>query len=127
MSKGMPRDFKFNPAQGGQPQNVQLNLSPRDLEDVVCEKCDNFTFQAVLLLKRVPSVVAPDGKEAFWPTQMFACHACGHINARFVAGVEWFSDEVLRGHGIEVPEPEPENPNVVKGSNLELENVDDES
>jgi len=64
----MSKEFNFPKKQGGpQPPQARINVDPRDLEDVTCEKCGNFTFQAVILLKHVPAVVSPEGKPGFMP------------------------------------------------------------
>lgn len=72
-------------------QAAQLNLNPRDLEDVVCDACENYTFQNVVLMKRISALQSPSGREAFVPVEVFACAACGHVNDRFIQGLRgWF-------------------------------------
>ena len=76
------------------PPVAQVNLNPRTLDDVMCEKCNNYTFQDVVLMKRVSPLQSPTGKEAFIPANVFACAACGHVNDRFIQGMlnGWFKD-----------------------------------
>lgn len=114
----MSKEFQFNPKQQQQkqPPQAQVNIDPRDLDDVVCEKCGNYTFELVILMKRVPAVLSPEGKESFLPMNIFACHACGHINTRFLAGVQWFSDEKLKDMGAG-----PVDPDKIEGSDLIVE------
>lgn len=76
------------------PGGVQMNVKPTELDDVVCEECDNFTFQPVLLMKRLPALISPTQKEAFMPMQVYACNSCGHVNQRFIDGMGgWFKGD----------------------------------
>ena len=63
-----------------------LRVNPRDLKDVVCEACGNYTFDSVFLLKKIPAFLTGRGKEALLPRPVFSCHACGHINREFLVG-----------------------------------------
>jgi uncharacterized Zn finger protein len=61
-----------------------MNLDLENAQDVVCENCGNYTFQEVVLMKRVSAIVSPTGKEAIVPIPTFACNACGFINKQFL-------------------------------------------
>ena len=63
-----------------QPMNIDLS----NAQDVTCESCGNYTFQEVVLMKRVSALVSPTGKEAIVPIPTFACNACGFINKQFL-------------------------------------------
>ena len=67
----------------GQNQ-TQVNINPNDLEDVLCEKCQNQTFTQVFLFKKISAVLSPSGKASMIPLQVFKCDSCGHINKDFV-------------------------------------------
>ena len=54
--------------------NMNINIS--ELEDVVCEKCENPTFINVVLLKRLPATLSPTGKKV--------SYLCLHLNVVFV-------------------------------------------
>lgn len=111
------KDFKFPQAnQPGGPARV--NVNPADLDDVTCEKCGNWTFNAVVLLKNVPAVVSPEGKPGYLPNQVFACNACGHVNSAFVLGSNWFSEETLKGMGAIA---EQADPNEIEGSKIVID------
>jgi uncharacterized Zn finger protein len=63
-----------------QPMNIDLS----NAQDVTCENCGNYTFQEVVLMKRVSALVSPTGKEAIVPIPTFSCNACGFINKQFL-------------------------------------------
>lgn len=65
-----------------QQQPVNIDLS--NAQDVTCENCGNYTFQEVVLMKRVSALVSPTGKEAIVPIPTFSCNACGFINKQFL-------------------------------------------
>ena len=70
-------------AMGGQPQQ-QLNVDLSQADDITCENCGNYTFNEVLLMKRLSPLISPTGQEAVVPIPTFACNACGFINRRFL-------------------------------------------
>jgi len=109
----------MGPATPPQPA-AQMNIKPGELDDVVCEECGNFTFTAVVLMKRMPSLISPTGKEAFIPMQVYACNSCGHVNERFIQGMGgWFkSDGEKKDEGTPV-EQEANDANVIEGSKLD--------
>ncbi len=74
-SKFIPPD----PRQMRQQQMPDLSLA----EDIVCENCGNFTFEEVLMMKKVSALVAPNGKEGIVPIPTFSCVACGWVNKMF--------------------------------------------
>ena len=76
----MARD-KFG---GKPPMSPQLNVDLSKADDVTCERCGNYTFQEVMLMKRMSALISPTGKEAIVPIPTFACNACGHINRGFL-------------------------------------------
>jgi uncharacterized Zn finger protein len=51
--------------------------------DIVCENCNNMTFEEVMLMKKVSALVSPNGKEGIVPIPTFACVACGYVNKMF--------------------------------------------
>ena len=76
----MARD-KFG---GPPPMAPQMNVDLSKAEDVICERCGNYTFQNVMLMKRMSALISPTGKEAIVPIPTFSCNACGHINKQFL-------------------------------------------
>lgn len=66
------------------PQNMQMNVDLSQAQDVTCDNCGNYTFNEVVLMKRVSALMSPTGKEAIVPIPTFACNACGFINRQFL-------------------------------------------
>lgn len=65
-------------------QQQQLNVDLSNAQDIVCENCGNYTFNEVLLMKKLSALLSPTGKEAIVPIPTFACNACGFINQQFL-------------------------------------------
>lgn len=65
-------------------QQPPVNLDLTNAQDVVCDNCGNYTFNEVVLMKRISALVSPTGKEAIVPIPTFACNACGFINKQFL-------------------------------------------
>ena len=76
----MGKEINMDPSQG----QAQVQISPSDLTDVVCEKCDNQTFAQVFLFKKLSAILSPSGKETLVPLQVYACAKCDHINEGFL-------------------------------------------
>lgn len=75
-----------------QAPGAQINLNPRELDDVRCE-CGNYTFQEILLLKHMPALISPTGKSGFIPMKAFACVVCNQIPSGLMEGLSgWFKD-----------------------------------
>ena len=69
--------------QNQQPQSpikADINLKIDELDDVLCEKCQNIEFDSVVRFKRVSPLYTKNGKEAFIPVEIFVCSKCGHLN-----------------------------------------------
>jgi hypothetical protein len=66
------------------PQQPQVNIDLSQAEDIVCERCGNYTFEQVALMKKVSALISPSGKEGVMPIPVFACSACGNINKGFL-------------------------------------------
>jgi hypothetical protein len=100
---------KFIP--GGDPRQQMQQKQP-DLslaQDIVCENCQNLTFQEVLLMKKVSALMSPNGKEGIVPIPTFACVACGYVNEMFRP-----LKKVAPATSDEAPtEPEPTKPSLI--------------
>lgn len=73
------------PPMGQQQQQINVDLSQAD--DITCENCGNYTFNEVLLMKRLSALISPNGQESIVPIPTFACNACGFINQQFLPAV----------------------------------------
>lgn len=65
-------------------QQPPVNLDLSSAHDVVCDNCGNYTFNEVVLMKRISAILSPTGKDAIVPIPTFACNACGFINKQFL-------------------------------------------
>lgn len=65
-----------------QPPHMNIDLS--SAEDIVCDSCGNYTFQEVVLMKKISALISPSGKDGIVPIPTFACNACGFINRQFL-------------------------------------------
>lgn len=94
---------------GGQPPMApQMNIDLSKADDVICERCGNYTFQEVMLMKRISALISPTGKDAIVPIPTFACNACGHINKQFLPTIPkgMQEEETVR-------EEEPKKPTLI--------------
>ena len=101
--------------QGGPAPTAEMKVNPTNLDDVKCDKCGNYTFMKVQLMKRMPALISPTGVEAFMPMDVYSCAACNHVNTRFIKGMGgWFkgANEDEDAEGI------PEAHVVIEGSDL---------
>ena len=104
----------------GKPDPRQMQAQMPDLSqatDITCENCGNFTFEEVMMMKKVSALVSPNGKEGIVPIPTFACVACGWVNKMFrpfKQVVEATADEVETrtshdlGGSVETPLPKIE-------------------
>ena len=67
-----------------EPEQTTLNVDLSAAEDITCVSCGNYTFEQVVLMKRLSALISPTGKEAMVPIPVFACNACGNINPEFL-------------------------------------------
>lgn len=61
-----------------------INIDLTNAQDITCENCGNYTFQEVVLMKKISALISPNGKEGIVPIPTFACNACGSINKQFL-------------------------------------------
>ena len=62
----------------------KVKINPKDLEDVVCDKCKSQCFEQTFLFKKLSAVLSPTGQDTMIPLQIFRCADCGHINEIFI-------------------------------------------
>lgn len=64
-------------------KNQQINVNPKDLENIVCEKCSSSYFRQAQILKRMSPLISPTGKEQRLALPVIRCDDCGHVNEEF--------------------------------------------
>ena len=57
-------------------QQLKQKLNINDTTSVVCEKCQNNTFQEVVFLRKVSALMTGNGKPAFIPIPSMICSKC---------------------------------------------------
>ena len=62
---------------------IPLRVNPENMEEIICEECENKYFVEVYTIKRVSPVLSPSGQEMFIPVQTFKCSECAHVNKNF--------------------------------------------
>lgn len=65
-------------------QTPEVNVDLSQADDIVCERCGNYTFEQVALMKKVSALMSPTGRAGVVPIPVFACAACGNINTGFL-------------------------------------------
>ena len=65
-------------------EQMNLNISLDKTKGVVCDECENQTFQEVTLLRKVSRFVTGTAQDALIPIPVFACSKCGHVNDEFL-------------------------------------------
>jgi len=55
--------------------------------DLECEKCKSRVFSSCFLIKKIPALVSPTGKDTIVPVETFACISCDHINKEFIPNI----------------------------------------
>jgi hypothetical protein len=56
--------------------NGRLNVNPSDLETLKCASCESDKFDQVFIVKKIPSVLSPTGKQIMIPVPVFECTNC---------------------------------------------------
>jgi len=63
---------------------TRINVNPKDLDNIVCEKCDGSYFRQVQILKRMSALISPNGQEQRIAIPIIRCDDCGHVNEEFI-------------------------------------------
>jgi len=74
------------------PQNplpgAQMNVDVSNAETLKCEECGNILWIQSFIVKRIPALMSPSGKEMLAPIEVFSCGNCGAINPMMKKAVE---------------------------------------
>ena len=55
---------------------VDLNSA----ENIACDECGSEHFSPAFVIKQVPALLSPTGKQTLIPIQIFKCNNCSHVN-----------------------------------------------
>ena len=69
-------------------KQTQININPKDLDNVVCEKCNSPYFKEVKIIKKMSALISPSGREEILPLDFIRCDDCGHVNEEHKSLVE---------------------------------------
>ena len=64
-------------------QQQNLNITMDKTTPILCEACQNETFNQVTFLREVSKFIAGTEQDALVPIPSFACTKCGHVNEKF--------------------------------------------
>ena len=62
---------------------VDLNSA----ENIACDECGSEHFSPAFVIKQVPALLSPTGKQTLIPIQIFKCNNCSHVNELFLDGL----------------------------------------
>ena len=60
--------------------NGKVNINPSDLQTLSCSKCSNDKFDQVFMVKKIPALLSPTGKQILLPIPVFQCTSCEHVS-----------------------------------------------
>lgn len=71
--------------QQSQSQSLpQMKIDLSQATDVVCESCGNKYFVEVMMVKKIPKILAATDKDQIYPIPVLQCSKCGHVNEEFI-------------------------------------------
>lgn len=62
----------------------QMNINLEDTTEIICERCNNNTFQQGVLLRSVSRFITMNEQDGIMPVPIFYCIKCKHINEQFL-------------------------------------------
>ena len=65
-------------------QQMNLNIGLDKTTPLSCDKCGSQVFQEGVLLRKASRLLTGTAQDALIPIQVFACMACGNVNAEFL-------------------------------------------
>jgi hypothetical protein len=57
-----------------QPKNINVNVN--DCTDIVCPECGCQYWTQAVMVKKLPSLLSPTGKEEIIPMPIYLCQSC---------------------------------------------------
>jgi len=73
--------------------NGKVNINPADLQTLNCEACQNDKFDQVFIVKKIPGILSPTGKQILLPIPVFECTKCHHVSK------DMFPEELEKNSG----------------------------
>lgn len=64
-------------------ETVKMNITLDKTTSIICENCNNDTFQQVLFLRKASKFITGTPQDALMPIPTFACLNCNHVNNEF--------------------------------------------
>ena len=49
-----------------------------------CDECNHNVFEEGLIMRKASGLLTGTGQTSYMPIPVFACKACGHVNAEFL-------------------------------------------
>jgi hypothetical protein len=65
------------------PKSLQQSIDLSKTQEVLCEECDNNTFEQVVMLRTASRFLTGTPQDALIPIPTFACTKCHYINEDF--------------------------------------------
>jgi len=67
------------------PNHMPVDLN--SAENIACDECGSEHFSPAFVIKQVPALLSPTGKQTLIPIQIFKCNNCSHVNELFLEGL----------------------------------------
>ena len=58
------------------PTTPRINLNIDEIDNLKCPACEGTEFDIIYILKKVPAMLSPSGKEIIGPVAYFRCLSC---------------------------------------------------
>lgn len=65
-------------------EQPRMNISLDQTQAVECDSCGKTYFEEVLHIRKASGILTGTGQTSYMPIPVFACSACGHVNAEFL-------------------------------------------
>lgn len=65
-------------------EQPRMNISLDQTQAVECDDCGKTYFQEVLHIRKASGILTGTGQTSYMPIPVFACTACGGVNAEFL-------------------------------------------
>lgn len=84
----------FNNFNEQQPPQVKITPDMmKNFKTVECD-CGGKLFETGIILKKIPALVSPSGKEEIYPLEILVCKKCGKVPSDLNVG-EMLPDDVI--------------------------------